>query len=296
MKILISGATGLIGTSAADALAQAGHSVVCLRRDRSGGGTWDPRAGRIDAASISGADALLHLAGANIGEKRWTKSRKQLIRDSRVGPTTALANFLASLDSPPSTIIVASAIGYYGNRGDEWLDESSPNGQGFLAEVVRQWEGATRPAAEKGIRVVNLRFGVILTPTGGALKRMLLPFKIGVGGPMGDGRQYWSWVSLEDVVGAIRHVLLNSSLSGPVNVVSPHPVTNREFSKTLGQVLRRPSFMPLPALAARLALGEMANELLLYSARVKPAKLQETGYQFRDPSLDKCLQRLLHHE
>lgn len=283
----------MVGTSAAVALTQAGHSVVGLRRGTSGGGTWDPGTGLIDANTISGADAVMHLAGANIGEKRWTKSRKQLILESRVGPTTALAKFLAFLDMPPSTLIVASAIGYYGNRGDKWLDESSPSGQGFLAEVVRQWEDATKPAVDKGIRVVNLRFGIILTPEGGALKRMLLPFKIGAGGPIGSGRQHWSWVSLEDVVGAIQHALSSPSLSGPVNVVAPSPVTNREFTRTLGQVLKRPSFMPLPAFAARLALGEMADELLLYSARVKPTKLQVTGFQFRDPSLEMCLQRLL---
>lgn len=293
MKILITGATGLVGTSAAAALVKAGHSVIGLRRGASGGGTWDPGTGLIDANTISRADAVIHLAGANIGEKRWTESRKQLILESRVGPTAALAEFLASSDNPPSILIVASAIGYYGNRGDEWLDESSPSGQGFLAEVVRQWEEATRPAAEKGIRVVNLRFGIILTPEGGALKRMLLPFRLGLGGPIGSGRQYWSWVSLEDVVGAIQHALSNSSLSGPVNVVTPYPVTDRELSKTLGHVLSRPAFMPLPAFVARLALGEMADELLLYSARVKPTKLQGTGFQFRDPNLEMCLQRLL---
>lgn len=293
MKILITGATGLVGTSATTALVQAGHSVTGLRRGTSGGGTWDPGTGVIDTKSISGADAVIHLAGANIGEMRWTKPRKRLILESRVGPTAALAEFLATLESPPSALIVASAIGYYGNRGDEWLDESSHRGQGFLADVVWQWEEATRPAIEKGIRVVNLRFGIILTPEGGALKRMLLPFKIGFGGPIGSGRQYWSWVSLEDVVGAIQHALSSPSLSGPVNVVAPSPVTNREFSKTLGHVLKRPAFLPLPAFAARLALGKMADELLLYSARVKPTKLQGTGFQFRDPSIEMCLRRLL---
>lgn len=293
MKILITGATGLVGTSATTALIHAGHSVTGLRRGTSGGGTWDPGTGQIDTNAISGADAVVHLAGANIGEKRWTKSRTRLILESRVGPTAALAKFLAAMENPPRALIVASAIGYYGNRGDEWLDESSHRGQGFLADVVWQWEEATRPAIEKGIRVVNLRFGIILTPEGGALKRILLPFKMGVGGPIGSGRQYWSWVSLEDVVGVIQHALSSPSLSGPVNVVAPSPVTNREFSKTLGHVLRRPAFMPLPAFAARLALGKMADELLLYSARVKPTKLQATGFQFRDPSIEMCLRRLL---
>lgn len=295
MKILITGATGLVGTSATAALVQAGHSVTGLRRGTSGGGTWNPDTGLIAANAISEADAVMHLAGANIGEKRWTNSRKQLILESRVGPTTALAKFLASLDSPPDTLIVASAIGYYGNRGDERLDESSPSGSGFLAEVVQQWERATDPAAERGIRVVNLRFGIILSPIGGALQRMLLPFRIGLGGAIGSGRQYWSWVSMEDVVGVIQLAITEARLNGPVNVVAPTPVTNREFTESLGRALRRPTFMPLPAFAARLALGEMADELLLYSARVSPKKLNESEYRFRNIDLGTCLQELLKH-
>ena len=295
MKILVTGSTGLIGTAALPALKAVGHTVVCLRRDTENSSSWNPLTGTIDPVSLAGADAVLHLAGANIGEKRWTQSRKRLILESRTAPTTALFKFLDGCDGPPGTIVVASAIGFYGDRGDEWLDESSSSGQGFLADVVRRWEDATRPASEKGPRVVNLRFGIILTPDGGALKRMLLPFRLGLGGPIGTGRQYWSWVGLDDVIGVIRQALECPSLAGPVNVVSPNPVTNREFTETLARVISRPAFFPLPAFAARLALGEMADELLLYSARVKPGKLVATDYQFRDTGLEVCLRKMLKH-
>lgn len=293
MKILVTGASGLIGSALIPALAAAGHHAIGLRRDSGEGPSWNPQTGDVDAASLDGSEAIVHLAGANIGEKRWTEGRKRLIVESRVGPTRALAERLARLDHPPGTLIVASAIGIYGNRGEEWLDESAPAGSGFLADVVRQWEAACTPAADKGIRVVNLRFGIILTPRGGALARMLLPFKLGLGGPIGSGRQYWSWVGIDDIVGAVRHALERGGLFGPVNVVAPSPVTNREFSRTLARVLARPAFFPLPALAARLALGEMADELLMYSARVKPGKLVATNYRFHDAELEACLRRLV---
>lgn len=295
MKILVTGSTGLIGSSVVPMLQSAGHSVVRLQRSVGQTASWNPTDGSIDRTSLTGADVVLHLAGANIGDRRWSKARKQLILESRVGPTTALSKYIASLENPPATLVVASAIGYYGNRGDEWLDESAPRGSGFLAEVVQQWERATDPAAERRIRVVNLRFGIILSPDGGALQRMLLPFRVGLGGPIGSGRQYWSWVGMKDVVGVIQHAITDARLNGPVNVVAPTPVTNREFTKSLGRTLRRPAFMPLPAFAARLALGEMADELLLYSARVSPKKLNESEYRFRNIDLDTCLQEMLKH-
>jgi len=274
-------------------LASLGHEVVALPRRRDKGLGWNPLTGDVDLASMDGADAVIHLAGAGIADSRWSESRKRLIAESRSGPTTALSKFLAACAKPPQSLIVASAIGIYGDRGDAWLDESAVPGDGFLAGVVRDWEAATTPAIDGGIRVVNLRFGIILTPEGGALKRMLLPFKLGLGGPIGNGRQYWSWVGLNDVIGAIRHALETNTLAGPVNVVSPNPVSNREFTKVLGNVLSRPAILPLPRFAARLALGEMAEELLLYSARVRPTMLTATGYQFFDTDLDSCLRRLL---
>lgn len=295
MKILMTGASGLIGSSLTPFLTTGGHTAAGLRRGNgaSGSSTWDPSTGAIDPGAVDGADAIIHLAGENIGAGRWTDSRKRALRDSRVGPTRALCETLAKIDSPPRTLIVASAIGFYGNRGEEWLDESSEPGDSFLADLVRDWEQATDVAAQKGIRVVNLRFGIILTPKGGALQKLLLPFRLFVGGIVGSGQQYWSWVGIDDVVGAIHHVLTSSSLHGPVNVVAPNPVTNREFTRTLARVLSRPAIFPLPAFAARLALGEMADELLLASARIRPTKLQASSYQFRTPELEQTLRHLL---
>lgn len=293
MKILVTGSTGLVGRSVIPALTGIGHEVVALPRRRDSGIGWNPVTGDVDLASIDGANAVIHLAGAGIADRRWSEARKRLIAESRSGPTTSLSKFLATCARPPHTLIVASAIGIYGDRGDAWLDESAVAGDGFLAGVVRDWEAATIPAVEGGIRVVNLRFGIILTTEGGALKRMLLPFKLGLGGPIGSGHQYWSWVGLDDIIGSIRHSLETATLMGPVNVVSPNPVSNREFTKVLGRVLSRPALLPLPRFAARLALGEMADELLLYSARVRPAMLTSTGYDFRDTELDGCLRRLL---
>jgi hypothetical protein len=274
-----------------------GHAAIGLRRAGQSGDlsapNWNPATGGIDPTSLDRADAIVHLAGENIGAKRWTSARKKAIRDSRVAPTRAMCEALAKMDNPPGVLVVASAIGYYGDRGDERLDESVAAGTGFLAEVVKAWEDACEPAREAGIRVVNLRFGVILSPQGGALQRMLLPFKMGVGGTIGSGKQYWSWVTLDDVIGAIHHALANHSLTGPVNIVAPDPVTNREFTQTLAHVLSRPAFFPLPAFMARLVLGEMANELLLSSARVRPAKLVASSYQFRYPELETGLRHLL---
>lgn len=295
LKILITGASGFLGTTLGPFLTTGGHAVVGLRRGDGSAKSfsWDPVSGAIDSTALAGADAVIHLAGENIGAGRWTASRKRLIRDSRIGPTRALCETLARIDNPPQSLLVASAIGYYGDRGGEFLDEMSPPGSSFLSGVVRDWEEATTPAKERGIRVVNLRFGVILSPKGGALERMLLPFKLCVGGVIGSGEQYWSWVGIDDVIGALYHALTRGDISGPVNVVSPNPVTNREFTKTLARVLGRPALLPLPAFAVRAVLGEMADELLLSSARVVPSRLQATSYQFRNPDLEETLRHML---
>ena len=235
----------------------------------------------------------MHLAGENIAVRRWTPAQKARIRDSRVQGTRLLAQSLARLQQPPTVMVCASAIGFYGDRGEELLTEGSAPGSGFLTDTCRAWEAAAQPASEKDIRVVNLRLGVVLSPGGGALAKMLLPFRLGVGGKIGSGRQYMSWIEIDDVVGVIHYALTTDELRGPVNAVAPNPVTNREFTKTLGRVLSRPTIFPMPAFAARLAFGEMADELLLASTRVKPARLQNSGYYFRHPRLEDALRHLL---
>jgi uncharacterized protein (TIGR01777 family) len=235
----------------------------------------------------------VHLAGENIASGRWTAEKKARIRDSRVNGTRRLSEALAQLSVPPKVLVSASAVGYYGNRGDEILREDSPSGSGFLAGVCRAWEAATEPATQKGIRTVILRNGVALSPNGGILAKILLPFKMGAGGVVGGGKQYLSWIALDDMVEAIHHVLITGSMQGPVNIVAPYPVTNQEFTKTLGHVLGRPTLVPVPAFAARLAFGEMADELLLASARVEPSRLLATGYTFRYPDLEGALRHLL---
>jgi uncharacterized protein (TIGR01777 family) len=254
---------------------------------------WNPETGEIDAAALEGLDAVVHLAGESIASGRWNAEKKARIRESRVKATRLLCEALAARQRRPRTLVTASAIGYYGSRGDEVLRESSSPGTGFLAEVCKDWEAATRPASDSGIRVVLVRFGMILSKKGGALAKMLTPFRMGVGGKIGDGRQYMSWIALTDVVGAIHHALMTESLSGPVNVVAPNPVTNLEFTKTLGSALGRPTFFPMPAFAARLAFGEMADELLLSSQRVEPTRLRETNYSFRFADLAGALQSIL---
>ncbi|HEX8140180.1 MAG TPA: TIGR01777 family oxidoreductase [Pyrinomonadaceae bacterium] len=297
MKILVTGASGLVGSALVPYLTSKGHEVVRLVRSRPKSGTaeieWNPESGVADPSRLEGFDAVVHLAGENISEGRWTDEKKRRIRESRVKGTRVLAENLAQLAQPPRTLASASAIGFYGNRGDELLNEQSASGQDFLAEVCREWELATRPAAERGIRVANLRFGVILSREGGALAKMLTPFKLGVGGRVGSGRQYMSWITLDDTVGSIYHALTHEDVRGPVNVVAPRPVTNEEFTKTLGQVLSRPTLLPAPAFALRLAFGEMADALLLSSARVEPARLKETGYTFQHPELEGALKSLL---
>jgi len=295
MRVMISGASGLVGRELVRLLTASGHSVTRLVRREAGEGElrWDPRTGQLEEEPPSGIDAAVHLAGENIAAQRWTAAVKRRIRDSRVEGTRRLCETLARWARPPRTLISASAIGYYGDRGDERLEENSPAGSGFLAEVARDWEAATQPAAAAGIRVVVVRLGVVLSPRGGALVRMLPIFRFGGGGVIGSGRQYWSWISLDDTAGAICHLLENESVSGPVNVVAPQSVTNAEFTKTLASVLSRPAMVPLPAFAARWALGEMAEGLLLASARVEPKRLLESGFEFRHPTLATALRSLL---
>jgi len=294
MKILVTGSTGFVGSALVTALTGTGHQVTRLVRKPAATGEvrWDPAAGSIDAGGLEGHDAVVHLAGENIAG-RWTAAKKQRIRESRVIGTRLLAEALAKLSRRPRALICASAIGYYGDRGEEVLREESPPGKGFLAETCVEWEAAAKPAADAGLRLVHLRIGVVLHPAGGALKQMLLPFKLGAGGVIGSGRQYMSWIALDDLVGLFQHALANDSLRGPANAVAPNAVTNREFTKTLGKVLSRPTIFPMPAFAARLAFGEMADELLLSSARVEPARLAASGYRFAYPQLEPALRHLL---
>jgi uncharacterized protein (TIGR01777 family) len=299
MKILVTGSTGLVGSALVASLTTGGHSVTRLVRRTTSRPSleptvhWDPILGTIDHEGLEGHDTVVHLAGANISAGRWNARQKKAIRDSRLHGTRMVCDALLRLRHPPKTLVCASAIGIYGNRGDEVLDEKSPAGNGFLAEVCRDWEATTESVRVRGIRVVNLRFGIVLSPAGGALAKMLLPFKLGLGGVIGSGRQYWSWIGIDDVVGSIHHALISEHLNGPVNAVSPNPSTNRDFTKTLGHVLKRPTVFPMPAFAARLALGEMANDLLLSSSRVVPRRLEETGYVFRYPELEPALRHLL---
>ncbi len=299
-SVAVTGSTGLVGAALTVALARGGHRVV--RLVRSGTATrapgehtvrWDPGRGTIDAAGLEGVDAVVHLAGESIASGRWTAAKRLRIRDSRVGATRVLAEALAGLERPPATLVAASAVGYYGDRGDEVLREESAPGGGFLADVCREWEAAAAPAARRGLRVVHMRIGMVLAATGGALAALLPPFRLGLGGPVGSGRQWMSWISLDDLVRAILHALATASLAGPINAVAPAPVTNREFARTLGRVLRRPAVLPLPAGAARLLLGRMADELLLASARVVPARLEAAGFTFGDATLERALRRLL---
>jgi len=297
VRILVSGSSGLVGSALRPALAAAGDEVGRLVRPGTNAGPldvpWDPAAHRIDAAQLERFDAVIHLAGENIAAGRWNDARKEAIRRSRVDGTLLLTRALAKLRNPPATFVSASAIGYYGDRGDEVLQETSQRGRGFLPAVCVAWESAAEPAEAAGLRVVHHRFGVILSQDGGALARMLLPFRLGLGGPVGDGRQYMSWITLDDAVGAIRHTLDSTSIAGPVNTVSPSPVSNRDFGRTLGRVLRRPAIAALPAFAARLAFGEMADALLLASTRVVPGVLQATGYTYRHPELEMALRHVL---
>ncbi|NOY29591.1 MAG: TIGR01777 family protein [Planctomycetes bacterium] len=294
--ILITGSTGLVGTALVASLESDGHRVLrAVRRETRNPQElrWDPVAGEIERDKLTEVDAVVHLAGANIAGRRWSKSYKQLMLDSRTQGTRLLCETLAWLDRKPRALVCASAIGYYGARGDTELDETAPCGEGFLPELCMQWERACEPARDAGIRVVNMRIGVVLSPDGGALKKMLLPFKLGAGGILGTGRQYFSWIALDDVIHATKFLLNHETISGPVNLTSPQPVTNREFTKALGKVLSRPTILPMPAFAARLAFGEMADALLLTGARVSPQVLADGGYEFLHPSLGPALRHLL---
>lgn len=296
MNIVITGASGFIGSALVSSLRAAGNKVTPLIRRYPSAGEqaiyWDPAGGKLESAGLENRDAVIHLAGETI-TGRWTAAKKQRIRSSRIDGTRLLAGTLAELHLKPKVLVCASAIGYYGDRGDDVLREESPPGKSFLADTCVEWEAAAKPAADAGVRVVHLRIGVVLHPKGGALKQMLLPFKLGAGGVVGSGKQWWSWIALDDLVGAFEHALANQNLRGPVNAVAPQAVTNAEFTKTLGRVLSRPTIFPMPAFAARLALGEMADELLLASARVEPTQLVASGYAFRYPQLEPALRHLL---
>jgi len=281
LLVAITGSHGLIGSALLRDLTATGHEVRRVARDAT--------TGALDLRAVVGADAVVHLAGENIATGRWTAARKQRIHDSRVVTTRALAEALVALQRPPRVLVSASGINWYGDRGDEQLTEQSAPGHGFLAGLCREWEAATAPAKAHGVRVVNLRIGMVVSPHGGALPKMLTPFRLGLGGVIGSGNQWMSWIALDDLVSVIRYALATEALAGPVNAVAPEPVTNREFTRALAKAVRRPALLPVPAFAARLALGEMADELLLASLRVEPARLLADRFPFRHATLTAAL-------
>ena len=297
MRILISGSSGLIGSALSEALIESGHEVVRLVRSPiSGEGNqvrWDPLEGSINLERIEGLDVIVHLAGEPIAEGRWTRKRMIRIWDSRVKSTQLLYRAISRLTKPPQAFLCASAIGFYGDRGDEILEEGSSSGSEFISEVCRYWEAAAEPAIDLGIRVAHLRFGIVLDSKGGALNAMLPPFRWGLGAVLGLGHQYWSWIALEDAVRAICHVLNDKDLQGPINITSPFPVICKDFTHTLGKVLRRPAFLRIPSWAAVALFGQMAKELFLASTRVKPSRLLESGFEYRFPQLEPALRHIL---
>jgi uncharacterized protein (TIGR01777 family) len=294
--IAITGSTGLIGSALAEELRAGGHTVRRLvrseRHRRPGDALWDPAAGRLDPHALDGIDAVVHLAGEPIAQ-RWTTEAKRRIRESRVRGTELLARTIASLARPPRVLVSGSALGIYGDRGDEELDEASAVGHDFLGAVATAWEAAAEPAARAGVRVVKIRTGLVLSPRGGALAKLLVPFRLGVGGRVGSGRQWVSWIGLDDAVGAIIYALGTEALVGPVNLAAPAPVTNAELTETLARVLRRPAIVPVPAFVMRLVFGEMGEATLLASQRMRPRRLLESGYRFRYPTLEAALRHEL---
>ena len=297
MRIVISGSSGLIGQSLVSSLTSNGHEVVRLVRSpvpahADSTAIWDPANGALDPAILDGAGAVINLNGRGIADGRWSPEVKTQLRDSRLDSTTTIANAIAAATAPPPLLINASAVGYYGDRGEEVLDESASPGHGFLADLARDWESAALAAASDATRVVLLRLAMVIG-RGGALERMLLPFKLGAGGPMGSGRQWWPWIAMDDITGVVRFVLDRPSVDGPLNLASPQEVRCAEFAKILGGVLNRPAFMPLPAFAARLVMGEMADALLLASTRARPKALQDFGYEFQTPDLATAIRNAI---
>jgi uncharacterized protein (TIGR01777 family) len=295
MKVAITGSSGLIGTALKGALRGAGHTPVPLVRSDPAPGeiVWDPARGELDADRLVGIDAVVNLAGAGIGDKRWNEERKRLILRSRTTSTDLIASTMARLDGGPRVLLTASGVDYYGDRGDEVLTEESSAGSGFLPEVCIAWEAAARPAVDAGIRTAYLRTGIVQSAEGGALAKTLLPFRLGLGGRLGSGDQWWSWISIDDQVGAILH-LLTTEVSGPVNMTAPNPVRNREYTKALGRALHRPTVVPIPGFGPKLLLGsELAETLLDQSKRVVPDVLTASGYRFRHETLDECFAAVL---
>ncbi len=292
MTVAITGASGFVGRALTPALRAAGYTVRTVGRGSSSDVLWDPRAGRLRAADLDGVDAVVHLAGASVSE-RWTPEHKREILESRVRGTSLIATTIAAMPRKPKVLVSASAIGIYGSRGDEWLSEDGSLGGDFLADVGRAWESNADVAQDAGIRVVHPRIGIVLSPDGGALAKMLPPFRLGVGGPMGSGGQWMSWIAIDDLIGAIQFALVTETLAGPVNAVAPSPVTNAAFGAALGAALHRPAILPVPAFALRLIFGEMAEATVLASQRVRATKLAAAGYAFRYPELDGALRHLL---
>ncbi|MFI0943944.1 TIGR01777 family oxidoreductase [Streptomyces sp. NPDC021020] len=295
MRIAVTGASGLIGGALGAELRGSGHEVVRLVRREAAGPDevrWDPAAGRLDPRDLTGVEAVVHLAGAGVGDRRWTDARKKVLYDSRVQGTRTLAAALAAMDVPPRVLVCGSAIGYYGDTGDQPVDESAPAGRGFLAELVRDWEAAAQPAAEAGIRTAFARTGLVVAREGGAWGRLFPIFKAGLGGRLGDGRQFWSFISLRDELAALRHILGTPALTGPVNLTAPEPLTNREVTAAMGRVLHRPTLAAVPAPVLRAALGEFAGDVL-GSQRVRPARLLESGFTFAHPGIDDAIRAAL---
>jgi uncharacterized protein (TIGR01777 family) len=296
LNILVTGSTGLIGTELCSFLSEYHYRVLRMVRRAPANANeiqWDPIAGIRDTSVLEGLDAVVHLAGENIASGRWTPERMQRIRESRILGTRLLAQSLARLFDPPKVLVSISAVGYYGDRGEELLDEGSSVGKGFLPDLCREWENAPAAATMRHIRVVTPRLGTVLSAAGGALARMLPPFRLGFGGTIGSGNQYMSWIAIDDLIGIIHQLIVKESFQGPINVVSPNPITNREFSDTLGRILSRPVFFNLPSFAARLALGKMADETLLSSARVSPKRLMKANFPFAFPELEEALRYIL---